>query len=116
MSIIHALILWASLVFGLRGCGRHRARRALPAPGRAPSGSVPERVASRPERVRPRSPYGLDVPLNGDETALVRPYLAACEERQERARQRRRCLALVLAADFGVDLDADLIGAAGVAR
>ncbi|WP_329621421.1 hypothetical protein [Streptomyces sp. NBC_01255] len=54
---------------------------------------------------RPRSPYGLDEPLNGDETALVRPYLLAYYQRQERARQRQRRLALVLAADFGIDLD-----------
>ncbi|WP_347104964.1 hypothetical protein [Streptomyces sp. CB03238] len=51
-----------------------------------------------------RSPYGLDAPLNGDETVMVRPYLVADEQRQ-----RRR--ALVLAADFGVDVDAYLVGA-----
>ncbi|WP_156722745.1 hypothetical protein [Streptomyces apocyni] len=55
------------------------------------------------------------MPLDGEETALVRPYLVEHERRQERARQRRRCLALVLAADFGVDLDRHLVGAAGVA-
>lgn len=55
-----------------------------------------------------RSPYGVDVPLNGRETAMVRPYLLADEQRQRR-------LALVLAADFGVDLDAHLVGARAVA-
>jgi hypothetical protein len=45
----------------------------------------------------------------------VRPYLWAHEQRQERAWQRRRRLALVLAADFGIDLDADLLGALDVA-
>ncbi|MHC0431246.1 hypothetical protein ACX6XY_13780 [Streptomyces sp. O3] len=63
----------------------------------------------------PRSPYGLDVPLDGEDTALVRPYLVEHEQRQERAQQRRRRLALVLAADFGIDLDRHLVGAAGVA-
>lgn len=39
----------------------------------------------------------------------MRPYLVADE--QERARQRRRRVALVLAADFGIDLDAHVVGA-----
>ncbi|WP_156723131.1 hypothetical protein [Streptomyces apocyni] len=105
MRIIHALILWASLEFGLRGHGRHRTRpAALPAPSR------PAPAAPRQHAARARSPYGLDTPLNGEDTALVRPYLAAYEERQERARRRRRRLALVLAADFGIDLDDHLIG------
>ncbi|MEV0224618.1 hypothetical protein [Streptomyces sp. NPDC050704] len=60
-----------------------------------------------------RSPYGLDGPLDGGATALARPYLVAHE--QERARQRRRRIALVLAADLGIDLDQHLIGAREVA-
>ncbi|MDV5148081.1 hypothetical protein R1T08_28920 [Streptomyces sp. SBC-4] len=63
----------------------------------------------------PRSPYGLDGPLNGDESALVRPYLLAYDQRQERARQRQRRLALVLAADFGIDLDTRDLHGLGVA-
>ncbi|GAA4912660.1 hypothetical protein ACFPM3_23915 [Streptomyces coeruleoprunus] len=63
----------------------------------------------------PRSPYGLDLPLNGEESALVRPYLRAHEDQQVRARQRQRQLALVLAADFGIDLDAHLFAAEGAA-
>jgi hypothetical protein len=55
-----------------------------------------------------RSPYGQTGPLNGGATALARPYLVAHE--QEGARQHRRRLALVLAADFGIDLDRHLIG------
>nr|WP_156726722.1 hypothetical protein [Streptomyces apocyni] len=117
MSIIHAVILWASLVFRLRGRGRRIARPAVfLTPDRSPSCSVPALVAPRPERAWPpahRSPYGLDLPLDGEDTALVRPYLVEHEERQERVRQRRRRLALVLAVDFGVDLDRHLIGAAG---
>ncbi|WP_323748978.1 hypothetical protein [Streptomyces sp. PR69] len=54
-----------------------------------------------------RSPYGLDVSLDGGETALVRPYLIDCEQRQRR-------LSLVLAADFGIDLDSHVIGTPAV--
>ncbi|MGW0959406.1 hypothetical protein ACWD4K_10290 [Streptomyces gelaticus] len=60
----------------------------------------------------PRSPYGLDHALDGGASALVRPYLLASD--QERVKQRRR-LALVLAADFGLDLDLHVVGAQGVA-
>ncbi|MEU9190090.1 hypothetical protein AB0D14_37280 [Streptomyces sp. NPDC048484] len=60
-----------------------------------------------------RSPYGLVTPLDGADSALVRPYLAAHE--QEAALQQRRRLALVLAADLGIDLDRYLIGAQEVA-
>ncbi|MEW2396883.1 hypothetical protein [Streptomyces sp. NPDC046862] len=60
-----------------------------------------------------RSPYGLPTPLDGTASVLVRPYLAAHE--REAALQQRRLLALVLAADFGIDLDRHLIGAQEVA-
>jgi hypothetical protein len=50
--------------------------------------------------------------LDGSALAVVRPYVVAHE--RERARQRHRRLALVLAADFGVDLDRHLVGASGV--
>ncbi|MBB4714241.1 hypothetical protein BJ965_004123 [Streptomyces luteogriseus] len=70
--------------------------------------------ASQPPQLpRPRSPYGLHSPLDGADSSLVRPYLAAHE--QEAALQERRRLALVLAADFGIDLDQHLIGAREVA-
>ncbi|MEV2195072.1 hypothetical protein AB0I02_29465 [Streptomyces phaeochromogenes] len=62
---------------------------------------------------RHRSPYGLVAPLDGADSALVRPYLAAHD--QEAALQQRRRLALVLAADLGIDLDRHLIGAQEVA-
>lgn len=55
----------------------------------------------------PRSPYGLEPPLKGEEVALVRLYLVAFEERQ---RKRERRLVLVRA-DFGIDLDQHVIGA-----
>ncbi|WP_322741140.1 hypothetical protein [Streptomyces hygroscopicus] len=54
----------------------------------------------------PRSPYGTDTPLDGAATRLVHPYVTACE----RARQRRRRVALVLTADFGTDIDRHVIG------
>ncbi|MGW0731198.1 hypothetical protein [Streptomyces sp. NPDC002851] len=63
-----------------------------------------------------RSPYGLDVPLDGDAGPLVRPYLIDHERRQGRARQQRRRLALVLAVDFGIDLDTRNLYATGVPR
>ncbi|ORT61658.1 hypothetical protein [Streptomyces sp. CB03238] len=64
-ELIHALIRWA---------------RALFAPPHAPL-LVPEAPPTRPAVQAPpslpslRSPYGLDEPLDGAETALVRPYL-----------------------------------------
>ncbi|MDX2572643.1 hypothetical protein, partial [Streptomyces scabiei] len=62
---------------------------------------------------RHRSPYGVHAPIDGAASPLVRPYLAACEE--EAALRQRRRLALVLAADFGVDLDQHLVGVQKVA-
>ncbi|MGW0731166.1 hypothetical protein [Streptomyces sp. NPDC002851] len=46
---------------------------------------------------------------------MVRPYLVEHERWQERADRRRRRLALVLAADFHLDLDRHVVGAEGVA-
>ncbi|WP_327339416.1 hypothetical protein OG384_29275 [Streptomyces sp. NBC_01324] len=73
------------------------------------SGQVRERAA------RPRSPYALAERLAGEDTALIRPYLVAYERQEERARQRLRRLSLVMAADFGIDLDARDVHAMGVA-
>ena len=114
-DLIRALVLWARLVFGFRRSGRHRARTALWAADPSPC-PVPATAGGPSRRLpRPRSPYGLDGPLNGAETALVRPYLLAYDQRQERARQRQRRLALVLAADFGIDLDSRDLHGLGVA-
>ncbi|MFF7469254.1 hypothetical protein [Streptomyces sp. NPDC008092] len=60
-----------------------------------------------------RSPYGLATLLDGTDSALIRPYLTAHE--REAALQQRRRLALVLAADFGIDLDQHVIGVPEVA-
>ncbi|MEL7992119.1 MULTISPECIES: hypothetical protein [Streptomyces] len=66
--------------------------------------------------MRLRSPYGLGERLAGEDTALIRPYLAAYERQEERSRQRSRRLRLVMAADFGIDLDDRDVHAGGVAR
>lgn len=103
------------------GTGTHRAgtRRARPASA-LPSTSNPARLP------RHRSPYALyglgesgSPVLDGEAIPLVRPYLVAYEEEQQRTQRRRRQAAqqrhrrrtLVLAADFGIDLDQHLIGA-----
>ncbi|MER6998635.1 hypothetical protein [Streptomyces sp. NPDC000410] len=103
--------------------------RALARWARRRLGTRPTPTATPPLRVHPlpsvqappsptwppahRSPYGLDEPpLNGADSPLVRPYL---RDHEERARRRERRLALVLAADFGIDLDAHLVGARGAA-
>ncbi|MDT9690572.1 hypothetical protein Q5762_19935 [Streptomyces sp. P9(2023)] len=119
-DLVRAIALWARLVFGPRGSGRHRARAALRVADRVPvcPTSSTADASPRPGPARlpaPRSPYGLDVPLNGYETAMVRPYLLAHDQREERARQRQRRLALVLAADFGIDLDIRVMHGLGVA-
>ncbi|MEU0372111.1 hypothetical protein ABZ070_17965 [Streptomyces sp. NPDC006283] len=99
-DLIQALVRWARLLFIPPGTGRHR-----PRPAHLRAATVPPRPARLPVL---RSPYGLDGPLNGHETAMVRPYLLADEQRQRR-------LALVLAADFGLDLDHHLVGMQGAA-
>lgn len=94
-DLIRAFALWARLLFAPPSGTAHR-----PSPcARAP------RPGPRPGLPAWRSPYGIDDgPLDGDEAPLVRPYQRAHEQRQRR-------LALVLAADFGIDLDTHLIGA-----
>ncbi|MFF7391722.1 hypothetical protein ACFZAE_25170 [Streptomyces scabiei] len=107
MSIIHAFLRWMLGIF-VPGTGRRRrdTRRAVP-PTPLPEAPVPS--ASRPWT--PQSPYSRDTntPLDGAASPLVRPYLVAVE--REHARQSRRRLALVLAADFGIDLDRHVVGA-----
>ncbi|MEV6736667.1 hypothetical protein AB0N14_06830 [Streptomyces sp. NPDC051104] len=102
-DLIRRLIEWLRLLFS-PGTGKRRRTNSRPFP-------TVQVVAERPliPLPRPRSPYGLGTPLDGAASPLVRPYLLAHE--QEAALQRRRRLALVLAADFGIDLDRHLIGA-----
>ncbi|AVV47267.1 hypothetical protein PYK79_18420 [Streptomyces sp. ID05-04B] len=113
MSIIHALLRWILGVCA-PGTGRRRA-------GARPPVADPARIAARPccpaaaRLPVPRSPYGLAEPLDGAATVPVRPYLLAAQRaraglEREQARQSRRRAALVLAADFGIDLDQHVIG------
>ncbi|MBX9362055.1 hypothetical protein [Streptomyces sp. WAC04114] len=109
-DLIPRALQWLRLLFAPGTGKRRRPRRHLHVHltvVSCPSASQP------PQLPRHRSPYGLHGPLDGAASPLVRPYLAAHES--EAALQERRRLALVLAADFGIDLDQHLIGARTVA-
>ncbi len=102
-NLIAALLAWLLGVF-VPGSGRRRAgtrpTTAAPAPqpqttDRPAYGQVGQFGPGWGWTARPQSPYGLRETFDGDTLALVRPYLIAHEERQERARQRRRCLTIV---------------------
>ena len=107
MSIIHAILRG---VLGVLAPGTGR-RRATSRPVTSVCALLPEAPrTTAPGPPAPRSPYGLDQgPIDGSASPLVRPYLVAVE--REQARQSRRRLALVLAADFGIDLDRHVVGA-----
>ncbi len=103
MSIIPAL---ARLLLGVLAPGSGRRRAGA---GPFPATAFPAdtwREAPRTRLPRLRSPYGLPEPLDGDASALVRPYLLAHKRQEAQARRR---LTLVLAADFGIDLDTRLL-------
>ncbi|WP_282693968.1 hypothetical protein [Streptomyces sp. CC208A] len=108
MSIIHALLCWAPCLL-LPDSGRRRACRPLPSGARvqARRSPAPGPVSYRPPR---RSPLVHTLPLDGRATPLVRPYLVTHERLDV---QQRRRLALVLAADFGIDLGQHVVGAPG---
>lgn len=124
---IAALLAWLLGVLapgsGRRRAGTHPAVSACDRHGKAvrpfgspaPQGMGEQFGPTRGRPMRPRSPYGLGEALNGEDTALIRPYLVEHERQEKRARQRRRCLTLVMAADFGIDLDTRDVHAAGVA-
>ncbi|MFJ8488793.1 hypothetical protein ACIRBZ_10545 [Streptomyces sp. NPDC094038] len=114
-DLIRRLALWLRLLLA-PGTGKRRRTRYRPRPTAVPLA----RTAPAPEPPpaglpRHRSPYGLATPLDGTASRLIRPYLLAHERHlaheRETALQKRRRLALVLAADFGIDLDRHLIGA-----
>ncbi|MEU6537966.1 hypothetical protein [Streptomyces sp. NPDC047000] len=112
MSIIHAFMRWVLGVL-TPGTGRRRT-------GTQPAGQTLARVPVAPRAAAPwppvrRSPYGLEEPLPGEATAVVRPYVPLAEPGCERARQRRRRVAMVLATGFGIDLDPRAVGAEVVA-
>lgn len=108
-DLIRRLAHGLSLLLG-PGTGTHRAGDPRPRPHRRRlAHPLTLRPADSPRLPFHRSPYCLHLPLDGTESRLVRPYLVAHE--REEARQRRRRPALVLAADFGIDLDRHVIGA-----
>ena len=109
MSIIHAMVRCIlDLLAPGTGTRRASAHPLLKPPTPAPDSSHPLAVPLPTHR----SPYGLPLPLDGRAAALVRPYVVAAE--REHAQLRRR-IALVLAADFGIDLDRHVLGAEGMA-
>ncbi|MBY8341282.1 hypothetical protein LXH13_19635 [Streptomyces spinosirectus] len=106
-DLIPRALQWLCLLLG-PGTGHRRRPRGHRDP-------FPQLPLAEPLPVA-RSPYGLHDLLDGADSALVRPYLAVHERAvEEAAIQQRRRLALVLAADFGIDLDRHLIGAQEVA-
>ncbi|MFI8088528.1 hypothetical protein ACIF9R_09430 [Streptomyces sp. NPDC086080] len=108
-DLIRRLAHWLGLLFS-PGTGTHRAGDLRLAHLTA----APTPTTDSPCLPLHRSPYCLHLPLDGADSRLVRPYLTAHE--QERARQRRRRrVTLVLATDFGIDLDQLPTGAGKVA-
>ncbi|MEH0575240.1 hypothetical protein QBA54_12245 [Streptomyces sp. B21-108] len=117
VSIIHALLRWILGVF-VPGTGR---RRAVAQPAAPTLTRVPDGARALVVRLpAPRSPYGLSDLLDGASTVPVRPYVLAAERAHkeggcEQARQTRRGVTLLVASDFGMDLDRQVIGAERVA-
>ncbi|MDX3579173.1 hypothetical protein [Streptomyces sp. FL07-04A] len=118
MSIIHALLRSILGVFA-PGTGRGRAG-AHPAAPAARVAQKPEARAVHRRLPAARSPYGLAEPIDGAATIPVRPYVCVAErahhdrqqeQQQTRQAQTRRRVAMVLAADFGMDLDGHVVGA-----
>ncbi|QFQ98972.1 hypothetical protein F9278_25625 [Streptomyces phaeolivaceus] len=105
-----------SLLFA-PGTGTRRAGARQPSTPRPTAVRQPPTRCTRPTLPPHRSPYCRHLPLDGTENRLVRPYLTAHEHApshnhaHEHDRQAHRRLALVLAADFGIDLDQHLVGA-----
>ncbi|MFJ3158741.1 hypothetical protein [Streptomyces kanasensis] len=110
MSIIHALV---RLLRGLLTPGSDRRRAGANRPPATPGVIGVHGEAPCTGLPRPRSPYGSTEPLDGRASLLVRPYLLAHERQENQARRR---LTLILAADFGIDLDTRVLHGAGAAR
>ncbi|MEU7566734.1 hypothetical protein AB0A99_12090 [Streptomyces fradiae] len=88
-------------------------RRAGSGPVSVEAAGAPRTAPAAPRLPAHRSPYGREERFDDPAGPLVRPYLVRFEEN---ARRQRRRLALVLAADFGVDLDARVPHGAGADR
>ena len=69
-DLIHHLATWVALLLK---------PRSSPPPPPHPTRVVPVRPAAAPLPA-PRSPYGLDTPLDATATRSVRPYLTAHEQ------------------------------------
>lgn len=108
-DFIRRLAHWLGLLFG-PGTGARRAGDPRPAHLTASPAPTTDSVCLTLHR----SPYCLHLPLDGADSRLVRPCLTAHEE-ERAARQRRRRVTPVLAADFGIDLDQHTIGVGEVA-
>ncbi|MCH0540520.1 hypothetical protein I3F58_13245 [Streptomyces sp. MUM 203J] len=119
MGIIHALLRLLLGVF-TPGTGRRRAGKHLTTRASTRHRGIPHPPGTPARQglgelfgpawgwtARPRPPYGLLENLDGCAPAV------AYEQREAQARRR---LALVLAADFGIDLDTRVLHGAGVPR
>ncbi|PJN32173.1 hypothetical protein CG717_13385 [Streptomyces sp. CB02613] len=132
MGIIHALLYFLLELLELLapGSGRRRGGALPVAPvcvvrqteaavqprALARRGTSGRTGLARELAARPRSPYGLVERLDGEATALVRPYLVEHERGEEHVDRRRlQRLSLVMVADFGIDLDTRDVHAMGAA-
>jgi hypothetical protein len=86
LSIIHAFLEWVTALLW-PATGRRRAQRILTSPV-PPQARVRRPAAPRTALPRQRSPYGLKSSLDGEQAALIRPYLVHLEQRRQEERRR----------------------------
>lgn len=114
-DLIPRALQWLRLLFS-PGTGKRRRRPHRPSFPHVHLALVRCPLTAEPPHLpRHRSPYGLVTLLDGTDSALVRPYLTTHERKTALQQRRRLALALVLASDFGIDLDQHVIGAPEVA-
>ncbi|KPI08918.1 hypothetical protein OK074_3442 [Actinobacteria bacterium OK074] len=106
--VLVTLMLWIlAHALPATGARRRKPSTAWRTPGQRTGVDGPVQAPAAPKP--PSSPYSTDhAPLDATASRLVRPYVCA----RETAARRRRRTALVLAADFGLDLDTRDIHAA----
>ncbi|MCC8334732.1 hypothetical protein LMJ38_02090 [Streptomyces sp. R1] len=112
-NLIRRIAHWLALLLS-PGTGTHRAGAPRHRAARhwTPRSAHRTLQATTPARLPlHHSPYCRHLPLDGAASRLVRPYLAVQEHAQEQECRRHRRLALVLAADFGIDLNQHIVGA-----